>query len=388
MRVLVTALVPSHIVPMVPLTWALRAAGHQVLVAGDAELVKFASAAGLDTRLVGGGETRQRLTRPGAVAMPDRAGMDRRADSEWDAVGERWRTRLGGYIDDLVTLGRAWEPDLVMTDPVEFGGLVVAAALGVPGVIHRWGPDDFTSPLLRQAKVQLHGLCAEFGADGFPDPALVIDPSPASLLPEGDNTPGLLSRYVPYCGTAELPDWAVRKPERPRALLCLGMWHGRVLAETGELPLGFRHVLDACTEQGLDVLFPIDAQYHAALAGIPSSVKVVDRFPIGPVMRHTALAVHHGGSGTSMTSFASAVPQLVLPGDKPFLQTTGRLVQASGSGLSLATEAEQHDPHLVREALAGLLQDERHRKAALDVRAEIECLPGPTELVHTLEGLI
>lgn len=168
MRVLVTALVPSHIVPMVPLTWALRAAGHQVLVAGDAELVKFAAAAGLDTRLVGGGETRQRLTRPGAVAMPDRAGMDRRADSEWDAVGERWRTRLGGYIDDLVTLGRAWEPDLVVTDPVEFGGLVVAAALGVPGVIHRWGPDDFTSPLLRQAKVQLHDLCAEFGADGFP----------------------------------------------------------------------------------------------------------------------------------------------------------------------------------------------------------------------------
>ncbi|WP_328538819.1 nucleotide disphospho-sugar-binding domain-containing protein [Streptomyces sp. NBC_00344] len=388
MRVLVTALVPSHLVPMVPLTWALRAAGHQVLVAGDKDLVSFAAAAGLDTRLVGGGETRQRLTRPGAVAMPDRAAMDQRADSEWDAVGERWRTRLGGYIDDLVRLGRVWEPDLVITDPVEFGGLAVAGVLGVPGIVHRWGPDDFTSPLLARATVQLHDLCTGFGADGFPDPALIIDPSPASLLPGGDNTPGLLSRYVPYCGTAELPDWAVERPGRPRALLCLGMWHGRVLAETGELPLGFRHVLDACTEEGVDVLFPIDAVYHSALDGIPSSVKVVDRFPIGPLMRHTDVAVHHGGSGTSMTSFASAVPQLVLPGDKPFLQTTGRLVQESESGLSLATEAEQHDPRRVREALAGLLGDERHAKAAREIRAEIENLPAPADLVNTLEGLI
>ncbi|MFI0264714.1 nucleotide disphospho-sugar-binding domain-containing protein [Streptomyces sp. NPDC017056] len=389
MRVLLTALVPSHLVPMVPLTWALRAAGHQVLVAGDAALVRFAAAAGLDTRLVGAGDTiRQRLTRPGAVRMPDRAAMDRRADGEWDAVGERWRTRLGGYLDDFVRLGRDWEPDLVVTDPVEFGGLIVAGALGVPGVVHRWGPDDFTSPLLRRAKEQLHDLSVSHGAAGFPDPALVVDPSPTSLLPGGDNVPGLLTRYVPYCGTAELPDWAVRRPERPRVLLCLGMWHGRVLAETGELPLGFRHVLDACTAQGLDVLFPIDAEYHPALSGIPSSVKVVDRFPIGPVMRHTAVAVHHGGSGTSMTSFASGVPQLVLPGDKPFLQTTGRLVAESGAGRTLASEPEQHAARLVHEALADLVADERYRTAALGVGAEIAALPGPAELVRTVEGLI
>ncbi|MEI5099105.1 DUF1205 domain-containing protein [Streptomyces sp. PmtG] len=390
MRVLITALVPSHLVPMVPLTWALRAAGHQVLVAGDAELVRFASAAGLDTRLVGGsGGARKELTRPGAVAMVGRDSMDRRADSEWDAIGERWRTRLGGYLDDFVRLGRDWRPDLVVTDPVEFGGLVVAGALGVPGVIHRWGPEDFTSPLLRQAKVRLHDLCVAHGAaDGFPDPALLIDPSPASLLPGGDNTPGLLSRYVPYCGTAELPDWAVREPARPRALLCLGMWHGQLLAETGRLPLGFRHVLDACTALGVDVLFPIDAQYHPLLGDVPPTVQVVDRFPIGPVMGHTAFAVHHGGSGTSMTSFAAGVPQLALPGDKPFLRTTGRLVAESGAGLNLGTEAEQHDPDLVRDALAGLLHEERYRKAAHEVSAEIRALPGPAELVRTLEGLV
>ncbi|WP_406445503.1 DUF1205 domain-containing protein [Streptomyces sp. NBC_01613] len=388
MRVLITALVPSHLVPIVPLTWALRAAGHEVLVAGDGELVKFAAAAGLDTRPVGGGEVRQRLTRPGAVRMPDRAGMDRRADAEWDEAGERWRTRLGGYVDELVALGRDWAADLVVTDPVEFGGLIAAAALDVPGVVHRWGPDDFTSPLLRQAKVQLHEMCAEFGADGFPDPALIVDPSPASLLPDGDNTPGLLTRYVPYCGTAELPDWAVRRPQRPRALLCLGMWHGRVLAETGELPPGFGHVLSGCAELGVDVLFPIDAQYHPLLGDVPDTVQVVDRFPIGPLMRHTAFTVHHGGSGTSMTSFASGVPQLVIPGDKPFLQTTGRLVEESGAGRNLATEQEQHDAGEVRRALAGLLTEEHYRKAARAVGAEMAGLPGPAELVRTLEGLI
>ncbi|MFJ9863618.1 nucleotide disphospho-sugar-binding domain-containing protein [Streptomyces sp. NPDC101165] len=388
MRVLITALVPSHLVPMVPLTWALRAAGHEVLVTGDAELVRFAAAAGLDTRPVGGGELRQRLTRPGAVRMPDRAGMDRRAASEWDEAGDRWRTRLGGYIDELVGLGRDWVADLVVTDPVEFGGLITAAALGVPGVVHRWGPDDFTSPLLRQAKVQLDGMSREFGADGFPDPALIIDPSPASLLPGGDNVPGLLTRYVPYCGTAELPDWAVRRPERPRALLCLGMWHGRLLAETGELPPGFRHALSACAELGVDVLFPIDAQYHPLLGDVPDTVQVVDRFPIGPLMRHTALTVHHGGSGTSMTSFASGVPQLVLPGGKPFLQTTGRLVEASGAGRNLAGEQEQRDAGLVRAAVAGLLTEEHYRKAARVVGEEIAGLPDPAELVRTLEGLI
>ncbi|MFE9117738.1 hypothetical protein [Streptomyces sp. NPDC007172] len=46
------------------------------------------------------------------------------------------------------------------------------------------------------------------------------------------------------------------------------------------------------------------------------------------------------------------------------------------------------DPTLAREALVDLLEHERHRKAARDVRAEIEPLPGPIEPVQTLEGLI
>ncbi|MFI9080862.1 nucleotide disphospho-sugar-binding domain-containing protein [Streptomyces sioyaensis] len=388
MRVLITALVPSHLIPMVPLTWALRAAGHQVLVAGDAELARCATTAGLDTYLVGGSELRQRLTRPGAVPMPDRADMDHRTASEWEEAGERWRTRLGGYIDELVSLGQDWEADLVVTDPVEFGGLITAAALGVPGVVYRWGLDDFTSLLHRQAKVQLHDMSKQFAADGLPDPSLIIDPTPASLLPGGDNTPGLLTRYVPYCGTAELPDWAVQRPERPRALLCLGMWYGRLLAEVGELPSGFRHALSACTELGMDVLFPIAAQYHPLLGDMPDTVQVVDQVPIGPLMQHTALTVHHGGSGTSLTSFASGVPQLVLPGGKPFLQATGRLVQASGAGRNLPGKTEQQDAGLVRAALTELLTREHHRKAARAVCAEIAGLPGPTELVRTLEGLI
>lgn len=390
MRVLMTALVPSHLMPMVPLTWALRAAGHEVLVAGDTDVVRSARAAGLDGRLIGGsGTTRQQQTRPGAVKMVGRGALDQRAESEWAAVGARWRDRLGGYLDDFVALGHAWQPDLVVTDPVEFGGLIVAGALGVPGVVHRYGPDDITGPLLRQAVVQLRDLAREYGsADGFPAPALLVDPSPPSLLPEGEDDPSLLTRYIPYSGTAELPAWAIEPPERPRVLVCLGMWHGRHIAETGTLPPGFRHVLDACAQLGAEAVLPIDAEYHPLLGELPATVRVVDRFPIGPLLRHTAVTVHHGGSGTTMTSFVAGVPQLVLPGDKPFLQTTARLVERSGGGIGLAGEEQQHDPRLVRQALADLLGEEHHRKAARAVGAEIAGLPGPTELVRTLEGLI
>ncbi|MGO4419609.1 hypothetical protein AB4Z54_12915, partial [Streptomyces sp. MCAF7] len=104
-------------------------------------------------------------------------------EPDWEALAVRWRARVGRVLDGYLRFAREWRPHLVLSDPVEFCGPIVAGALGVPSVVHRWGTDVLTTLARGPARAALRSVCERAGIPGglLPDPDLLLDPCPPLL---------------------------------------------------------------------------------------------------------------------------------------------------------------------------------------------------------------
>ncbi|WP_432445289.1 hypothetical protein [Streptomyces malaysiensis] len=94
--------------------------------------------------------------------------------------------RLDGVVDEAVEVARRFTPDLVVHDPVDAMGPLIATVLGVPLAEHRiTGP--MPEQLLRAMADRAEG---EYTARGVarPAPIAVVDPYPDALLPRRNAT--------------------------------------------------------------------------------------------------------------------------------------------------------------------------------------------------------
>ncbi|WP_370942142.1 nucleotide disphospho-sugar-binding domain-containing protein [Amycolatopsis sp. cg5] len=392
MRVLLNAMVPSHLLPMVPLTWALRAAGHEVVFFGHEDTVRAAHAAGLPTRQVeseAGSVSRWRP--PGTVksaysAAGSSTKLPTAEEERTAAIGRRWKARLEVFVDEYVAFAKAWRPDVIITDPMEFSGLVVAGVLDVPGVVHRWGFDNLTSTLVEPSKQALAETCHRLGSAGVPDAALVIDPCPPTVQ-SPNLAPAQPVRFVPYNGTAAVPDWTVQ-PGTGLICISFGVWGTETLAKEGQLRAVVDSVGRAVAELAeTEAVLVVPQQYHAELGALPDRVVVVDQLPINHVMPRCALMIHHGGSGSALTSYAYGVPQLVVAQEGPMLIPTAERIADSGAGLALISEEDRRDTGLLTGAIIDLLKEPSYRQAAERVRAEMLAQPAPGEVAALVANL-
>jgi UDP:flavonoid glycosyltransferase YjiC (YdhE family) len=396
MRVLVSALAPSHLMPMVPLTWALRNAGHDVLLVGQSDVVATARQAGIMTVQVGPEQaTAHQWKLPPATqarrspfALPGSSRTTPWVDDEppWEEMGRRWEARLMTFIEDYLDVARAWRPDLILADPLEFAGPVAAGVLRVPVVLHRWGLDNFSTALWEPARRALDGLCERLGAPaGLPDPALVIDPCPPSV--QSPNVPQARPMaFRPYNGTGSLPDWALTPPKGTRVCICFGAWNTATLAEDGRLRTVVEVVAQAVEAVGdLEPVLLLPKEARAELGPLPAGVHVTDPLPLNAFMADSGLVVHHGGNGTALTALAYGVPQLIVAQEGPLLVPNAELIHTRGAGRAVISEEDRGDVELLKSALLDVIEQPSYRSAAAEVRAEMDAMPSP-EAVAALFG--
>ncbi len=384
MRVLLLSTpVSTHFAPLVPIGWALQAAGHQVLVAGQPDLVGPSVDAGLSILPVG---EAFHVAEVLAAGLPPGARhievQGRPPEGQLGAGARVWAMHARYTAEAYLRLAREWRPDLIVSDRLEFGARVVGAALGVPVVQHRWGVDVIATAAEAPARRTLAALCGRLGvAGGVPAPDLTLDPCPPGLQ-SPDVPAGTPVRFVPNNGTGVRPDWAARSGVRRRVCVSLG----RLTLALGGLGL-VRTIAEAAGGvPDCETVITVDAADADRLGPLPASVRVVDPVPLDLVLESCDAVVHHGGSGTELTATLFGLPQLALPQLLDAFVVGDRL-EACGAGISLATAAEQNDPATVRAALTTLLDDPAPRQAAQALAAAMRDMPTPAALVPRFEEL-
>jgi UDP:flavonoid glycosyltransferase YjiC (YdhE family) len=363
MRVLVvTSPGTGHVFPLVPVSWALRADGHDVLVASAGDGVQRAASAGLTAVDVAPGvdmyEVLQSVARTtgGWVPHPSPAVAWERAVQLFTRVSE---LMLAG----TERLARRWGPDVVVYGELQGAGAVVAARLGVPAVEHGIG-------LVGDGTAFVGEIWPRLTVEPAVDPIAIIRIAPPSLGPEPAAGRWIM-RPVPYNGGAVVPGELLDPPTRPRVLITMGTVAPR-LGGVGMV----RDLVDAVAAEPLEILVALGSD-PGELGPLPESVRAYRWLPLTAALPSCSVVIHHGGAGSTLSALAAGVPQVVVPqGADQFLNA------ASVSERGCAMTADQA-PAAIRDGLRRALSGE-FGQAAREVRDEISRLPSPTVIAARL----
>lgn len=366
----------GHFEPLAPIARAARRAGHEVAFGCAPSAQALVAPAGLAAIPLG--------AVAGPVAPPRRSALQPLdAEREDRDLRERFaRVAARVRVPWVVDACRDWRPDVLVRDETDFGASIAAEKLGLPraAVVVIAAGGFVRAALLAPT---LDALRAEHGLP--PDPALaslsrdlVLAPFPPAYRDPTDPLPaGALAFRV----QEPVPPLELRRalPDAPTLYFTLGtVFH----LESGDL---FARVLRGLAALPANVIATCGPHVDPAELGAqPAHVTLRGEIPQAAVLPLCDAVVSHGGSGSVLGALAHGLPSLLIPigADQP--HNARRCAQL---GAARVLDALSLTPEGVREAVAALLGDPRHRRAAERVRDEIAALPGPEAAVAALERL-
>lgn len=361
---------PTHFFPMVPLAWALRAAGHEVLVASQPSLLPAIGRAGLT----------------GVAVGPDVGSPAQVAETVRNAGGSgRLRTSVRmaeAMVDGLLSTATRWRPDVIVQEPTTYAGPLVAARLGIASVRHLWGMDihRHAQPYELEAFAP---LCARLGLTGFrPQGDAVLDPCPPSLRlhPDSVAAPRIDMRYTVYNGSGALPRWLAGPAARKRICVTWGVaqsWRDRAAR--------LRALTAALADLDVEVVLAVAPRDRAVFDELAATVRVCVMLPLQLALPSCGLLVSGGGNGSMLTGVSYGVPQLCLVAQHTERESS-RALAAVGAGLSL--EDDEVDAAQVADAAHRILDEPGFAEAASRLRAESAARPTPAAAARALRGLV
>lgn len=361
----------GHLYPLIPLSWALNNAGHDVLLALPDRFAQVGAATGLPAAAVGEVSIRTVFANSNHALYSGNV-----TEALIEHVTEHYVRIAHFTVANVVELAGRWRPDAVVHTPWEYAGPIAAARLGIPLVRHTWGV-ALPAELADAEAAALEPVHREWG---FPDdPAQLVDVCPAALQ-YPDAPEGQPMAYTAYNGSGVLPAWLFEPRTRPRICVTLGS----VPVPGGEHDRVLRTVL-----AGLET---IDADVFVITGGgaldpgiVPANARIIDWLPLNQVLRVCDAVVHHGGSGTTMTSLHAGLPQLALP---QMCDQHRHADRAEAVGAAAKLIGDDITAECVRDHADRLLHDPAARVAAEKIRDEMRAMPSPASVVSSLIALV
>ena len=364
---------PGHVNPLRPLVEALLAGGDEVTVAAAPSAEILVEDTGAAFCPCGNEEfdwfdrLRARTRgNPGDGLAPER-------------ISHYFLPRLFGeiatddMIDDVVSCGRRFEPNVVLFETYAFAGPLAADVLGVAAVNHLLGPlpqhdvmelvNDAVSPLWRSFDREVPGYGGVYRD-------LTIEICPPSLeplhVPAGDRVtlrPAPLPREVANAGP------------RPLVYVTLGTsFNANVHI--------FRAALDGLASEPIEVVVTVGAdQDPAALVPIPANARVERFIPQATLLPTCSAVVHHGGAGTMFGSLAHALPQVVIPQGADNFVNADMLERAGVAEVLLPGEVTAAR---VRDAVRRTLREPSFARAGHTAADEIATMATPEDVAKDL----
>jgi MGT family glycosyltransferase len=388
-RVLFTTLPGfGNLHPLVPVAIALREAGHEVAFACARSFCPLVERLGFRCFAAGFDWT---LAERDAVFAEIRSQLGRSTQA-FTPLNDVFATFLPPLmIADLLQVGRAWSADLIVRDPLEFGGCVAAEAMGLPHaacgpLFALWDgawhdePGEVARPNFDAVRgayglapdpqlAMLHRwLYLALLPPAFVGPALTIPPSVHFLRPISFDDPG----------SEPAPAWLERLPARPTVHASLGTVFHRT-------PGIFEAILEALRDEPINLILAIGRDQDPAQLGPQPSNTYIERYiPHSLLLRRCDLAIVHGGYGSVMACLNEGVPMVVIPvaGDQP-----ANAARCVALGVGRVVLPGRRSPETIRAEVRGILREPRYAAHAARLREVIELMPGLDRAVALLEEL-
>ncbi|HEV7237226.1 MAG TPA: glycosyltransferase [Ktedonobacteraceae bacterium] len=299
-------------------------------------------------------------------------------------------------LPEVMALCRRWQPDIIVREEFELSGAVAAEALNIP---HAAMQITYYSSFADLAKLypnlitQLNALRASGGLPPDPDLEmlsryLVLSCEPPSYLdPAARLVTTLHCLQLPVfdnsaVGATTLAEWLNEPYMRPLIYVTLG---SEAPDLPGMFPAIFDVILDGLRNQDGTVVVTIGEHNDpAALKPQPPNVHVENYVPQSLLLPHCDAVVTHGGHNTVLGALSFGLPLVVIPfyADQP-----DNAARCTAIGVGRAISPSELSPEKVRDAVSAVLGDERYKRHALQIQAEMHALPDVHFGVQLLERL-
>lgn len=383
MRVLFTIQPASgHLHPLVSLARALKEAGHDVRFAtapsfrADVEASGFVSVpAGYDWLE----SDQERL-------FPTPPGRER---NEWFLAAIFADLTARRMVPDILDLASSWRPDILVREPVEFGGVIAAEVLGLP-----FATAGFAMPwplAWWQGAIGREMAAIRQAYELPPDPGLTMLYRYLDLafMPPwfyegiGEFVPPTMHflRPSPFdrSGDEQLPGWLAVLPDRPTVYATLGTAYNH---ETGL----FEAILEALSGEPVNLILTIGRNRDPGEFGSqPANIRIERYIPQSLLFPYCDLIVTHGGFNTVLAALSAGVPLVVIPLGADQFTNAARCVSL---GVGKAIEPRMRTPEAIRAAVGEVLADPAYRENARRLQSRMESLPGPEYGVRLLEEFV
>jgi UDP:flavonoid glycosyltransferase YjiC (YdhE family) len=370
--------IPSHghLHPLVPVARALRERGHSVAVATAPDFAAAVEATGLPAIPAGVPEAEL------VARMERRAGRGAAAPGEWGLTMFA-EEAAPPMVREL--LDRDTRPDLVVHEEGEWGGPVAAAVAGVPSVAVGWGAPLWTREELRLIDSLVRPLWARHAVTPR-SPAglfdhLYLDTCPPTLQSGAIEAIAAARpmRREPVEGADEMVE--AHDSAEPQVYVTLG-----TVPTFNRDPQLLAAIVEALSRESMRILVTVGPGNDPTFLPEQARLRVEQYLPQSQALAGSALAVTHGGAGSTVGALACGLPVLVLPRGAPSQRRMASACVAAGVGIAL--ENDQIDESAVRTAVRRLLDHSGYRRRAEAVRDELAQLPPPADAVRWLERLV
>ncbi len=317
---------------------------------------------------------------------------------EWEAIRARYSMsalqQLCGFIqglaprmaDDLIGLVGTWKPDVIVRDPVEFGGYIAAECYGLPHATIIWATYISAKDLCADAVLELRRRYrppADPGLDTL-DRYLVLDFLPASWTFPDLPYPPVAHRFCapPFdlsSGDARLPDWMDTLPDQPTVYATLG-------TTFNQSPDTFRAILTALSTEAVNLIMTVGRSMDPAQFGSQlDHIKIAQYIPQTLLLPRCDALIFHGGYNSLLSALWHGLPMVIIPQGAGDQLPTGWRCAAVGAGVLVEENPPQ--PEAIRAAVKAVLEQQAYRARARALQREIKALPGLAEAVKRLEVL-
>jgi len=289
------------------------------------------------------------------------------------------------FVRDLLERGPEWRPDIIVREPVEFGGVIAAERWRLPYATVMWAITIDPRHLIREAYAKVitdFDLDADVVIGGF-DRYLVIRSLPPewqiAMSPDPPSTRAFA--VAPFDGFArvELPARLGNLPARPTVYVTLGLSFARV-------PAVFRSIIDALDGLDLNAIVTVGLSLDPTTLGtVPDNVHVTRYVPGNLLLPTCDAIVFHGGFNTLHAALWHGLPSVIVPLEGGDQLPSAEHIAELGLGLHVPGPAPSSEA--VRHAVMRVLEEPSFAATARGFQRRMHSLPRVDDAIAELEAL-